>query len=56
MIIDQTARDEAAKGRAEIPAHVQACFSNERALGSTIEAALDVDSVLAIDLGQGWPA
>lgn len=39
-----------------VRAHVQACFSNERALGSAIEAAGDLDALLAIDLGQGWPA
>lgn len=39
-----------------VRAHVQACFSNERALGTTIEEADDLQAVLAIDLGQGWPA
>lgn len=39
-----------------VRAHVQACFSNERALGSAIEAASDAQAVMAIDLGQGWPA
>jgi hypothetical protein len=35
---------------------VQACFSNERALTATIDAAADSAGVMAIDLGQGWPA
>ncbi|MFM7346764.1 MAG: DUF4376 domain-containing protein [Tagaea sp.] len=39
-----------------VRAHVQACFSNERALGAAIEAAGDLQAVLAVDLGQGWPA
>ena len=39
-----------------VRAHVQACFSNERALGAAIEAAADLDAVLTVDLGQGWPA
>lgn len=36
--------------------HVQACFSNERGLAAAIDAAEDMDAVLAIDLGQGWPS
>ncbi len=36
--------------------HVQACFSNERVLAATIDAAEDADAVFAIDLGQGWPS
>ena len=36
--------------------HVQACFSNERVLAAAIDAAADMDAVLAIDLGQGWPS
>lgn len=36
--------------------HVQACFSNERVLAAAIDAGEDVDAVLAIDLGQGWPS
>lgn len=39
-----------------VRAHVQACFSNERALAGAIEDASDADSVLGIDLGRGWPA
>jgi Domain of unknown function (DUF4376) len=39
-----------------VRAHVQACFSNERALTATIDAAADSAGVMAIDLGQGWPA
>jgi hypothetical protein len=36
--------------------HVQACFSNERVLAAAIDAGEDMDAVLAIDLGQGWPS
>ncbi len=36
--------------------HVQACFSNERVLAAAIDAAADMDAVLAVDLGQGWPS
>lgn len=36
--------------------HVQGCFSNERALAAEIDAAADLQAVLAIDLGQGWPS
>lgn len=36
--------------------HVQACFSNERVLAAAIDAAPDMDAVLAVDLGQGWPS
>jgi hypothetical protein len=36
--------------------HVQGCFSNERVLAAAIDAALDAEAVLAIDLGQGWPS
>lgn len=36
--------------------HVQACFSNERVLAAAIDAAADMEAVLAIDLGQGWPS
>lgn len=39
-----------------VRSHVQACFSNERVLAAAIEAAEDMDAVLAVDLGQGWPA
>lgn len=39
----------------QVRAHVQACFSNERALAAAIDAAPDVASLLAIDLGRGWP-
>lgn len=38
-----------------VRAHVQACFSNERALAASIEAASDAAELFAIDLGQGWP-
>jgi len=36
--------------------HVQACFSNERVLAAAIAAAEDMEAVLVIDLGQGWPS
>lgn len=34
--------------------HVQACFSNEKALDALIEAAADVDAVRAVDIQSGW--
>jgi len=36
--------------------HVQACFSNGRALSEAISAASDATALDAIDINQGWPA
>ncbi len=38
-----------------ITAHVQACFSRERALHEAIDACADLDALNAIDLDAGWP-
>lgn len=34
--------------------HVQACFTNEKAIDALIEAAADVAAVQAVDLEAGW--
>jgi len=39
-----------------VGAHVQACFSRERALAELINAAATVQEIAAIDLAAGWPA
>jgi hypothetical protein len=39
-----------------VGAHVQACFSRERALYGQITAATTVAEIAAIDLEAGWPA
>lgn len=36
-------------------AHIQACFSNEKALAMQIEAAADLAALDLIDIEQGWP-
>ncbi len=38
-----------------IVAHVEACFSNERALHEAIDACTDVSELEAIDINAGWP-
>lgn len=38
-----------------IVAHVEACFSHERALYEAIDAAVDVETLGAIDINAGWP-
>lgn len=38
-----------------IATHVQACFSNERALHEKIDAAKNMDELNAINLEEGWP-
>lgn len=40
---------------AAIDTHVQACFDNEAAISSQIEAAVNLDALRAIDLEAGWP-
>lgn len=39
-----------------VATHVQACFSNERALSELIEAADTVEELASIDLESGWPS
>lgn len=39
-----------------VVAHVQACFSRERALETEILAAPDAAALAAIDIDSGWPA
>ena len=36
--------------------HVQACFTNERALSELIDAAETVEDLASIDLESGWPS
>ena len=36
--------------------HVQACFSQERALHELTDAATSVEDLLGIDITEGWPA
>ena len=38
-----------------VTAHVQACFSRERALHEAIDACADLNALNAIDLDAGWP-
>lgn len=38
-----------------VRAHVQACFSNERAHTEAIEALATVEAVQAYDVSTGWP-
>lgn len=39
-----------------VAAHVQACFSNEKAIAAEIAAAADAAAVAAVDIDAGWPA
>lgn len=39
-----------------VATHVQACFSNERALSELIDAAETVEDLASIDLESGWPS
>ena len=38
-----------------VRAHVQACFDNEAALKSQIEAASTAEEIAVVDLNTGWP-
>ena len=38
-----------------IAGHVQACFSRERTLHETVDAAQTVDELAALDIESGWP-
>jgi hypothetical protein len=38
-----------------VAAHVQACFSNERAIENKITAATSIAELTAIDINAGWP-
>jgi hypothetical protein len=38
-----------------VAAHVQACFSNERAIENEITAAMSIADLNAIDINAGWP-
>jgi len=35
--------------------HIQACFSNAKALSEAVEAAADDDALDLIDMDAGWP-
>lgn len=37
-------------------AHIQACFSRERALHEAVDACTDVATLAAIDIDSGWPS
>lgn len=39
-----------------VATHVQACFTNERALSELIDAAETVEDLESIDLESGWPS
>lgn len=39
---------------AAVAQHVQACFTNEKALHAAIDAAETIGTVLAVNIGSGW--
>ncbi|MEG1584643.1 MAG: DUF4376 domain-containing protein [Anaerovorax sp.] len=48
-------REQLAEIAAMIAAHVQACFTKERALHEAIEAVQTMEELNALDVNMGWP-